>query len=458
VSSHPTGSRVVDCPAREIALAFRFVHTGDLHLDSPFIGLTSEAPANVVRTLRESTISAWKGIIDLALAEQADFLLVAGDAFEHANRTLRGQLVFRDGLKRLSDEGIPSFVVTGNHDPLDGWEPSVTWPQLAHRFPAHEVTAAPVLRGSEEIARVYGISYHQRDIKQNLAKSFVREPEATFAIGLLHANVGGAEGHANYAPCTMADLRASGMDYWALGHVHAQRILSDERPVAVYSGNPQGRDPGETEPRGCYLVDVDDAGRIRPVFRPLDVVRWQILDVAIDGLATEESLIEAVVTAVDDARTAAGRSVVARVRLGGRGALHASLTRAGMLGDVLVAARDGLGTAEPFAWIESLRDRSRPVLDLAERRRADDFVGDLLRRLDAMRGQLSTADGEAAVAVADSADAAEVAAGVDRALDELFANSRARKYLNGVRPDAAGVAVLLDEVETLLLDRLGDES
>jgi DNA repair protein SbcD/Mre11 len=248
------------------------------------------------------------------------------------------------------------------------------------------------------------------------------------------------------------------MDYWALGHVHAQRILSDERPVAVYCGNPQGRDPGETEPRGCYLVDVDDAGRIRPVFRPLDVVRWQILDVAIDGLATEESLIEAVVTAVDDARTAAGRSVVARVRLGGRGALHASLTRPGILGDVLVAARDGLGTAEPFAWIESLRDRTRPVLDLAERRKADDFVGDLLRRLDAMRGQLSTADGEAEVAVADPADAAEVAAGVDRALDELFANSRARKYLNGVRPDAAGVAVLLDEVETLLLDRLGDES
>jgi DNA repair protein SbcD/Mre11 len=427
-------------------LAFRFVHTGDLHLDSPFIGLTTEAPASVVHTLRGSTISAWNAIIDLALAEQADFLLVAGDAFEHANRTLRGQLVFRDGLKRLSDEGIPSFVVTGNHDPLDGWEPSVTWPPLAHRFPAHEVTAAPVLRDGEEVARVYGISYHQRDIKQNLARSFVRDPEAPFAIGLLHANVGGAEGHANYAPCSMADLRASGMDYWALGHVHAQRVLSEERPVTVYCGNPQGRDPGETEPRGCYLVDVDDAGRICPVFRPLDVVRWQILDVPIGGLAGEESLVDAVVTAVDDARTTAGRSVVARVRLVDRGPLHASLKRAGVLGDVLAAARDGLGTAEPFAWVESLRDHTRPELDLAERRKADDFVGDLLRRLDATRAGLAVGDG------------AGVADGVDKALDELFANSRARKYLNGARPDAARVAVLLDEVETLLLDRLGDES
>ncbi len=431
-------------------MAFRFIHTADLHLDSPFIGLTTDAPANVVHTLRESTISAWNAIIDLALAERADFLLVAGDAFEHANRTLRGQLVFRDGLKRLSDAGIPSFVVTGNHDPLDGWEPSVAWPALAHRFPAHQVTAVPVLRDGREIARVYGISYHQRDIKQNLARWFGREPEATFAIGLLHANVGGAEGHANYAPCTIADLRASGMDYWALGHVHAQRILSAERPVVVYCGNPQGRDPGETEPRGCYLVDVDDAGHIQPVFRPLDVVRWQILDLPIDGLATEESLVDAIVTSVDDARNSAGRSIVARVRLVGRGPLHASLTRAGMLGDVLVAAREGLGTAEPFAWVESLRDRTRPELDLLERRKADDFVGDLLRRLDAMRGQLVAVE-------AGEADHAEVTASVENALDELYANGRARRYLKAVRPGPAGIAVLLDEVETLLLDRLGDE-
>ena len=184
-------------------MAFSFVHTGDLHLDSPFVGLTAEAPPNVAALLRESTILAWRNIVDLALAEQVDFLVVAGDAFERANRTLRGQLVFRDGLARLAEAGIASFVVTGNHDPLDGWEPSVTWPELAHRFPAHEVTAQPVVRDGTEIARVYGVSYHQRDITTNLAKRFQREADAPYAIGLLHANVGGLEGAANYAPCTV---------------------------------------------------------------------------------------------------------------------------------------------------------------------------------------------------------------------------------------------------------------
>jgi DNA repair exonuclease SbcCD nuclease subunit len=46
------------------------------------------------------------------------------------------------------------------------------------------------------------------------------------------------------------------MDYWALGHIHKHAVLSTTQPTAVYCGNPQGRDPGETEPRGCYLVPL----------------------------------------------------------------------------------------------------------------------------------------------------------------------------------------------------------
>ena len=77
---------------------FRFLHTGDLHLDSPFVGLTTEVPAGIAATLRDSTLIAWRRIIDLALEERVQFLLVAGDAFEGANRTLQGQIHFRDGL------------------------------------------------------------------------------------------------------------------------------------------------------------------------------------------------------------------------------------------------------------------------------------------------------------------------------------------------------------------------
>jgi DNA repair exonuclease SbcCD nuclease subunit len=435
-------------------MAFRFVHTGDLHLDSPFVGLTAEAPPSVAQTLREATILAWWNVVQLALAEQVDFFLVAGDAFEHANRTLRGQLVFRDGLARLAEAGIPSFVVTGNHDPLDGWEPSVAWPGLAHRFDARAVASRPVLRDGVEIARVYGISYQRRDVTANLARHFRREPDAPFAVGLLHANVGGLQGAANYAPCSIGDLQASGMDHWALGHIHRHQVVSEARPTAVYCGNPQGRDPGESDPRGCYFVSVDDAGRIHPEFRPTDVVRWQLLDVPIGELGTEEALVSAVARRVDDARTAAGRSIVARLQLTGRGPLHASLARAGFLDDLRTAAQDRLGLTHPFAWIESLRDRTRPAVDLEASRMTDDFMGDLLRRLDATRRVLG---GGAWGGEGDPEGVPRVEE-LDRLLDELYANQRARRLLQGSRPDVARLGALLDEVETILVDRLGGEA
>ena len=284
---------------------------------------------------------------------------------------------------------------------------------------------------------MYGISYRVRDVSTNLAAKFHRERGAPFALGLLHANVGGDPSAGNYAPCSMDDLRASDMDYWALGHIHRHRVLSPSRPTVVYCGNPQGRDPGETEPRGCYLVAVDDAGSVTPEFRAVDVVRWQMVDVSIEDFTVDEELAYRVAGAVDATRSAAGRSIVARVRLTGRGPLHRSLARPGVREDVLTLARESLGEAAPFAWIESVRDETRMEVDLAERRLADDFLGDVLRRFEAAR----------------AADTSEL----DEVLDGLFANSRARPYLRDRRPGQGELKAILDAAEATAVDRLAGE-
>jgi exonuclease SbcD len=416
---------------------FRFLHTGDLHLDSPFVGLSTQAPESVSSVLREATLESWKRVVNTALEERVDFFLVAGDAFENANRTLRGQLRFRDGLGELARAGIPSFIVTGNHDHTSGWVPTGDWPELAYQFPTNHVDSRPVIRDDVEIARVYGIGYRVRDVSTNLAAKFRRGRDVPFAVGLLHANVGGDTSAGNYAPCSMDDLRAADMDYWALGHIHRHRILHKAQPTVVYCGNPQGRDPGEADPRGCYVVTVDDARRVTPEFRAADSVRWQLLDVSIEGLDTDEALIDRVAGAVDEARTKADRSVVARVRLTGRGQIHRTLTRKGVLEDVLGVVRERLGEATPFAWVESVRDETRMELDLAERRLADDFFGDVLRRFEATR----------------AGDAAEL----DEVLDGLYANERARKYLRDHRPTPKDIERIVAAAEALVADRLAPE-
>ena len=182
---------------------FRFLHTGDLHLDSPLEGLSAQAPADVLSILRGATTDAWRNVVRTALEERVDFVVVAGDVFEVESPTLLGQTRFRDGLAELAAAGIGSFVVHGNHDPLDGraWAPSLAFPAAVHRFGTVAGESAAVVREGREIARVHGRSYPRASVTENYAAGFRADPGSPFSVGLLHANVGDRPGHGNYAPC-----------------------------------------------------------------------------------------------------------------------------------------------------------------------------------------------------------------------------------------------------------------
>ena len=427
----------------------RFLHTGDLHLDSPIEGLSAAAPPEVLAVLRGATTEAWRNVVRTAIAERVDFVVVAGDVFEVSSPTLLGQTRFRDGLAELAAAGIPSYVVHGNHDPLDGrsWAASLHFPDAVHRFGTAAVEAAPVLRDGTEIARVYGRSYPRAAVTDNYAAGFRADPDGPFAIGLLHTNVGDRPGHGNYAPCSVDDLRASGMDYWALGHIHQPgQVLAD--PPAYYCGIPQGRDPGELGARGCYLVDADAARRVTTRFVATDVVRWQPIEVAIDELADDEALDRACREAIGEAIDAAeGRSLIVRLRLAGRGPLHATLRRPGYLDDLRQLLNEERSAVAPFAWVESIRDATRPEVDLATRRDAPDFIGDFLRTAAAARRSARTTD-------PDEHERWKMA--LREAVAPLFDESqRGRRYLRDVRPgDEDLVGGLLDEAEALGIDLL----
>lgn len=428
---------------------FRFLHTGDLHLDSPVGGLSAEAPPEVLSLLRGATTDAWRRVIRAAIEQQVDFVVVAGDVFEAASPTLLGQTRFRDGLAELAGAGIPSYVVHGNHDPLDGkaWAPSLDFPAVAHRFGTAAGESVPVVREGREIARIHGRSYPRAAVTENFAAGFRADPAAPFSIGLIHTNVGDRPGHANYAPCSVDDLRASGMDYWALGHIHQPgQVLAD--PPAYYSGIPQGRDPGELGARGCYVVEVDAARRVTARFVATDVVRWHPLEVPIAALADDEALRAACRSAVDHAVAEAdARSLVVRIRLTGRGPLHATIVRTGYLDDLRQLLNEERGTVPPFAWIESVRDATRPEVDVEARREAPDFVGDFLRTVATARRSGRSTD-------PDEYERWQLI--LRESVHALFeASPRGRRYLRDVAPSEDElVGALLDDAETLGLDLL----
>ena len=129
--------------SRPSSSLIRFVHAADLHLDSPFVGLRSRVPVHVAETLHEATFRAYENIISLCINEDVDALLVAGDIYDSADRSLRAQMRFIEGLTQLEGAGIRSFGCHGNHDPLNGWEARLDYPQGCHRF-GPEFSSSPV--------------------------------------------------------------------------------------------------------------------------------------------------------------------------------------------------------------------------------------------------------------------------------------------------------------------------
>lgn len=418
----------------------RFVHAADLHLDSPFTGLRSAAPEKVAETLHAATFKAYDNIIQLCISEQVDALLVAGDIYDGADRSLRAQRNFIQGLNRLHEAGIRSFICHGNHDPLDGWEARLAYPPSCHRF-GREWESVPVFEDDPGRAVVHGVSYPRREVKRNLARRLSAVHTEPISIGLLHANVGGDPNHEPYAPCTIDDLSKSGIDYWALGHVHTHRVLNDHAPAAVYPGNPQGRNPRETGCRGVYLVEIDESRTASLHFQPMDLVRWELLNLNIGPFETEQELLDAVHEGIQRLLDGAdGRSIVVRMTLIGRGTLNRSFGKQYAIDDFRELVNEEWAKQSPFAWCERIEDASASPFDRATRLEGADFLAEVLRTAD-----LAKVTPEVSKRLADG-------------LPELYEHHRLRKYLRDYAPGGDELSALIDAAEAMAVNLLvGDD-
>jgi exonuclease SbcD len=371
-----------------------FVHAADLHLDAPFLGIAAD-DARIGSALAEATYKAFEGIVDLALERSVDFVVIAGDAYNASDKSVRAQRRFREQLRRLDAAGIRSFIVHGNHDPLGGFGADMELPGSVHVFPAGSAERVEAVREGDFVCAVYGRSFGRAAESANLAVEYRREGDDTVAVGLLHANVGGNPDYDAYAPCTLDDLRAGGMDYWALGHIHKHEVLSKD-PWVVYAGSPQGLNPKETGRHGCCVVDVTRGGGVTMEHVDLAPVSWAASDLDAtdaDGADDIERIVSEYCRAV---RLAEGRPTVVRLALSGRSPAHTALARSGAVADLHEALRREEAVAEPWLWIDRLEDRTSTPIDLDALRAGQDFAAELMAVADELA--VSTADLEALVA------------------------------------------------------------
>ena len=329
-------------------MPFRFVHTADIHLDSPLRSLALRNPA-LAELVGNATRQALVAIVDLCLAEQVDALLIAGDLYDGDQTSMKTARFLASQMERLHQANIAVYKIRGNHDALSRITRQLILPPSVKIFEGR-AEAVELRHGDLSIA-VHGISFKEAHAPESLLPKFRPPAPDTVNIGLMHTSLAGASGHDLYAPCSVADLHSAGFDYWALGHIHTRTQHAGERTV-VMPGMPQGRDINEAGEKTVSLVTVRDDKSIVVEERLTGIAQFERVLVDLTGTQTWREAVERIEQGLAEQRERTrGEHLVARLTIEGQTPLSWQLRRdRDLLQTELEARAEGLHRT----WIEKI--------------------------------------------------------------------------------------------------------
>ena len=260
----------------------KILHTADLHLDSAFEAL----PAGKAAIRRAEQRELLSRLAELARSERVDVVLLAGDIFDG------GGTYFETGaelVRCLWDMSVPVFIAPGNHDPYDAHSPyaKLDFPQNVKIFTERDVECAEL---PELGVRVYGAAFTGPEAR-DLLTGFSAERDGLAQLMVLHGDAVNNQSPYNYI--SKAEIAGSGLDYLALGHVHAcSGVQTAEGTAYAYPGCPEGRGFDELGDKG-FLVGQVDKGSVKLRFVPFALRRYELLSVDVTGRTPLEAIREA---------------------------------------------------------------------------------------------------------------------------------------------------------------------
>jgi DNA repair exonuclease SbcCD nuclease subunit len=329
-------------------MPFRFVHTADIHLDSPLRSLSLRNP-DLAALIGNATRQALAAIVDLCLEEQVDALVIAGDLYDGDQTSMKTARFLASQMERLHQANIAVYKIRGNHDALSKITAELILPPSLKVFNGRGETVE-IKHGDLDIV-LHGMSFSKPHAPESLLPKYKRPAPDTVNIGIMHTSLAGAPGHDLYAPCAVADLHDWGFDYWALGHVHTRSQHTGDRTV-IMPGMPQGRDINEAGEKTVTLVTVADDKSITVEERPTSIAQFERIAVDLSSVTDWREAIEQVEQAVGQVRDRTRSDhLVGRLMIGGQTPLSWQLRRDRDLLLTEIEQRvEGLGKT----WIEKI--------------------------------------------------------------------------------------------------------
>ena len=243
----------------------KILHSADWHLDAPMSG-RSDAEAQF---LRQELRKIPAKIAECARYENCQMMLLAGDLFDGAYTKESYRAVY----EALEAVEIPVFIAPGNHDFSQSTSPYMaeSWPANVHIFKKSAMEAVYV----EALdCTVYGAGYEAMDCPA-LLEGFKADGKGKWQLGVLHGEVAASS---PYCPISTQQVRLSGLDYLALGHIHKGGSFRSGDALCAWPGCPMGHGYDESGIKGVLVLTLDQ--QIDTRFLPLDTPRF--FDEAVD--------------------------------------------------------------------------------------------------------------------------------------------------------------------------------
>lgn len=335
-------------------MTYRFIHAADIHLDSPLrsLALRNHELATLVGN---ATRRAFEHIIDLALSERVNALLIAGDLYDGDQTSMKTARFLAEQLRRLDQAGIDVFIIRGNHDALSKITKELILPERVQIFDRKACAITVTAPDHAQPVVFHGLSFAKPHAPDSLLPQYSLPVSGAVNIGLMHTSLNGAEGHDLYAPVSVSDLQSHGFHYWALGHIHKRAVYaptSQYNSTVVMAGNPQGRDINEAGAKSVTLVTIDDSGTVHTEERLTSIAQFERVSVDVSACEDWRVVIQVVNEALEAKREAtASEHLVARLHLTGSTALAWQMRRDH---DLLLTEAEDRAAQIGDCWIEKL--------------------------------------------------------------------------------------------------------